>query len=84
MAFYPDERIALFIDGANFHSCGKALEFDIDYKKLLDLFKGKGKLMRASYYTALKENDDYSPLRRFGKGRFKAKGRDESLREDGH
>ena len=63
MAFYPDERIALFIDGANFHSCGKALEFDIDYKKLLDLFKGKGKLMRASYYTALKENDDYSPLR---------------------
>ena len=63
VAFYPDERIALFIDGANFHSCGKALEFDIDYRKLLDLFKTKGRLQRASYYTALRENDDYSPLR---------------------
>ena len=63
MAFYPDEKIALFIDGANFHSCGKALDFDIDYKKLLELFKGKGRLLRASYYTALVENDDYSPLR---------------------
>ena len=63
MAFYPDERIALFIDGANFHSCGKALDFDIDYKKLLELFRQKGRLQRASYYTAIREEDDYSPLR---------------------
>ena len=63
MAFYPDERIALFIDGANLHGTAKALDFDIDYKKLLDLFRGKGRLQRASYYTALVENDDYSPLR---------------------
>jgi len=63
MVFYPDEKIALFIDGANFHSTGKALDFDIDYRKLLDLFKSKGRLQRASYYTALVENDDYSPLR---------------------
>jgi uncharacterized LabA/DUF88 family protein len=63
MAFYPDERIALFIDGANFHSTGKNLDFDIDYKKMLELFKTKGRLIRANYYTALLENDDYSPIR---------------------
>ena len=56
MAFYPDERIAIFIDGANFYSTGKSLEFDIDYKKMLELFKGKGRLIRANYYTALLEH----------------------------
>ena len=63
MAFYPDERIALFIDGANLYSTGKSLDFDIDYKKMLELFKGKGRLIRANYYTALIEHDDYSSIR---------------------
>ncbi len=63
MAFYPDERIALFIDGSNLYSTGKTLDFDIDYKKMLDLFRGKGRLLRANYYTALLEHDDYSPIR---------------------
>lgn len=63
MAFYPDERIALFIDGANLYSTAKTLDFDIDYGKLLDLFRGKGRLIRANYYTALIEHDDYSPIR---------------------
>ncbi|RKQ71456.1 uncharacterized LabA/DUF88 family protein [Litorimonas taeanensis] len=63
MAFYPDERIALFIDGANLHSTGKTLDYDIDYKKLLELFKNKGRLVLAKYYTALLEHDDYSPIR---------------------
>ena len=63
MAFYPDERIALFVDGANLYSTVKTLDFDIDYGKLLDLFKGKGRIIRANYYTALVEEDDYSPIR---------------------
>ncbi len=63
MAFYPDERIALFIDGSNLYSTGKTLDFDIDYRKLLDLFKNKGRLVHAKYYTALLEHDDYSPIR---------------------
>ncbi len=63
MAFYPDERIALFIDGSNLYSTAKTLDFDIDYKKMLDLFRSKGRLFRANYYTALKEHDDYSPIR---------------------
>lgn len=29
--FYRDERLALFIDGANLHATGKALGFNIDY-----------------------------------------------------
>ena len=63
MTFYPDERFAIFIDGANFYSTVKSLDFDIDYKALLKYFKGKGRLQKAFYFTALRENDDYSPLR---------------------
>jgi len=63
MTFYPDERIAIIIDGANLYSTVKTLDFDLDYQKLLELFRNKGKLQRAYYYTALIENEDYSPLR---------------------
>lgn len=63
MIFYPQERIALFIDGANLHSAAKSLGFDIDYRRLLALFAAKGQLLRAYYYTAVMEEQDYSPLR---------------------
>src|ERR1700748_844166 len=63
MTFYPNDRIALFIDGANLYSAAKGLGFDIDYKKLLAEFRTRGVLVRAYYYTAIVENDDYSPIR---------------------
>jgi len=63
MLFYPNERMALFVDGANLYSAAKSLEFDIDYRRLLDLFISKGQLVRAFYYTALMEDQDYSPIR---------------------
>src|SRR5258707_13519585 len=63
MIFYPEERIALFIDGANLYSAARGLAFDIDYKKLLELFRSKGRLVRAFYYTALIEDQEYSPIR---------------------
>ena len=63
MTFYPNDRIALFIDGANLYSASKSLGFDIDYKKLLDEFRKRGLLTRAYYYTALVEDQDYSPIR---------------------
>src|SRR5437870_5553420 len=63
MIFYPEERIALFIDGANLYSAARGLAFDIDYKRLLDLFRSKGRLIRAFYYTALVEDQEYSPIR---------------------
>jgi uncharacterized LabA/DUF88 family protein len=63
MHFYPTERIALFIDGANLYATAKALGFDIDYKRLLALFRTKGLLVRAQYYTALAEDQEYSSIR---------------------
>jgi len=63
MQFYPQERVALFIDGANLYATARALGFDIDYKRLLELFSGKTNLIRAFYYTALIEDQDYSPIR---------------------
>ena len=57
------ERIALFIDGANLYATAKALNFDIDYKRLLKEFQSKGRLVRAFYYTALVEDQEYSAIR---------------------
>lgn len=61
--FYKDERLALFIDGANLFAASKALGFDIDFKLLRQEFLRRGKLLRALYYTALLENEEYSPIR---------------------
>tara|TARA_R110000868_G_scaffold56830_3_gene176074 strand:- start:8451 stop:8996 length:546 start_codon:yes stop_codon:yes gene_type:complete len=63
MTFYPDERIGIFIDGANLFATTKALGFDIDFKRLLDEFRKRGRLIRANYYTALLEHEEYNPLR---------------------
>jgi uncharacterized LabA/DUF88 family protein len=57
------ERIALFIDGANLYATAKALGFDIDYKRLLKEFHSRGRLVRAFYYTALIEDQEYSSIR---------------------
>ena len=62
--FYKDEKLALYIDGANLYATSKSLGFDIDYKSLRGEFSRRGKLLRASYFTALLENDEeFSPLR---------------------
>ena len=63
MTFYPTDRLALFIDGANLYSAAKGLGFDIDYRKLLEEFRKRGVLIRAYYYTALVEQEEYSPIR---------------------
>jgi len=56
-------RIVLFIDGANFYATAKALGFDIDYKRLLADFRTRGTLVRAFYYTAIIEDQEYSSIR---------------------
>lgn len=61
--FDPRERLALFIDGANLFAAGKALGMDIDYRKLLKSFQDKGYLLRAYYYTALLEDQEFSSIR---------------------
>ena len=63
MAWYRDEKLAVFIDGANLYGSARSLEFDIDYKKMLSWAGKQGKLIRAYYYTALVEDNDFSPIR---------------------
>jgi len=63
LGFYPEDKFAVFIDGANLYGATKALEFDVDYKRLLEFLKDQGTLIRAVYYTAIVEDQEYSPLR---------------------
>lgn len=61
--FDPREKIAMFIDGANLYATSRALGFDIDYRKLLSTFQKRAYLLRAYYYTALVEDQEYSSIR---------------------
>ncbi len=63
MLFYPDEKLAIFIDGSNLFATAKSLNFDIDYSRLRRYFADRSRLLRANYYTALIEDAEYSPLR---------------------
>jgi uncharacterized LabA/DUF88 family protein len=58
-----NEKYAIFIDGSNLYAAARGLGFDIDYKRLLELFSQHGRLVRAYYYTALVEDQEYSPIR---------------------
>jgi uncharacterized LabA/DUF88 family protein len=57
------DRLAMFIDGANLYAASRTLGFDVDYKNLLTYFRKQGNLIRAYYYTAILETEEYSPLR---------------------
>src|ERR687898_2031943 len=60
---HEDDRFAIMIDGANLYQSARALGFDIDYRLLLQTFAGCARLIRASYYTALLDDQEYSPIR---------------------
>lgn len=59
----PDDKVAIFIDGANLYQSARALGFDIDYRRLLQSFSKSCRLIRAYYYTALLDDQEYSPIR---------------------
>lgn len=61
--FYSDERLGLFIDGANLYATARGVGFDIDFRRLLREFQGRGYLIRAFYYTALAEDLEVSTIR---------------------
>ena len=63
MPIDPREKIVLFIDGANLYATSKAIGVDIDYRRLLAEFNGRAYLLRANYYTALVEDQEYSSIR---------------------
>jgi len=60
---HQQDRLALFIDGANLYQSARALGFDIDYKRLLRAFSTECRFLRAYYYTALLDEQEYSPIR---------------------
>ncbi len=61
--FHPQDRVAVFIDGANLYQAARALGFDIDYKRLLAALSADCRFVRAYYYTALLDEQEYSPIR---------------------
>jgi uncharacterized LabA/DUF88 family protein len=61
--FLDDERTALFIDGANLYSASRNLGFDVDYRNLLEYFRRNTRVIRAYYYAAVLETEEYSPLK---------------------
>lgn len=63
MNLQKDERTCLFIDGSSLYSTSRSLGFDVDYKKLLDFFASKTHIIRAYYYAAILDTEDYSPLK---------------------
>lgn len=63
MAFYKDEKLALFMDGTNLYSAARGLNLEIDFRKLIQEFRKRGRLLRANYYTTLVETDEHNPVR---------------------
>jgi len=63
MDFNPNERFALFIDGQSLYAASRNLGFDVDYRNLLSFFRKQGRLIRAYYYSAIVESEEYSPLK---------------------
>ena len=57
------EKTVLFIDGSNFYAAARSLGMDIDYARMRAYFAKDTHLIRAYYYTALPEDQEYSPLR---------------------
>ena len=57
------ERTALFIDGANLYATTKTLGLEIDYKRLKRFFEEETHFIRALYYTAITDDQEYSSIR---------------------
>lgn len=57
------ERVAFFVDGANFYQTARNLNVDIDYRRMLTSFVGDAYLLRAHYYTAMADDQEFSSLR---------------------
>jgi uncharacterized LabA/DUF88 family protein len=63
MLFLPHERVCLFIDGANLYAASRNLGFDVDYRNLLEFFRKRSHVVRAYYYSAVLDTEEYSPLK---------------------
>ncbi len=57
------DRVVVFIDGANLYATSKAIGIDIDYRSLLKDFRERCRFLRAYYFTAYLEDQEYSSIR---------------------
>lgn len=63
MLFTHPRRSHCSSNGTNLYGAAKGLKFDIDYERLLELCARKRTLVRAFYYIAVAEDQEFSPLR---------------------
>ncbi|MFT8718609.1 NYN domain-containing protein [Acetobacter sp.] len=63
MINHNNERTSLFIDGSSLYSASRGLGFDVDYRKLLEYFSKRYNLLRANYYAAILDTEEYSPIK---------------------
>jgi uncharacterized LabA/DUF88 family protein len=63
MDFNKNERLAVFIDGANLYQASRSLGFEVDYRNLREYFTKQGILVRVYYYAAMLDSETYSPLK---------------------
>ncbi|MGB2107103.1 MAG: NYN domain-containing protein [Candidatus Puniceispirillum sp.] len=57
------DKTALFIDGSNFYAAARGLNLDIDFARMRSYFAKDTNLIRAYYYTAIPEDQEFSSLR---------------------
>ena len=63
MELDPQDKVVVFIDGANLYATSKAIGIDIDYRSLLADLRTKCRFIRAYYFTAYLDDQEYSSIR---------------------
>ncbi len=58
---YPNERVAIFIDGANMFHASNYLKLKIDYRKLIEILRKDRWLLRAYFYTGIPADRNLPP-----------------------
>lgn len=59
----PQDKVVIFIDGANLYATSKAIGVDIDYRNLLADIRKKCRFIRAYYFTAYLDDQEFSSIR---------------------
>jgi uncharacterized LabA/DUF88 family protein len=54
---------AILIDGPNLYNTAKLLDLEIDFKQLRDYFSATRNVIRANYYTAMTDSEEYTSIK---------------------
>jgi uncharacterized protein (TIGR00288 family) len=65
MRFYPDEKLAVLVDGPNVCHAAKNIGLEIDWGKLQGFLSRQAHLVSSTYYTPLTQDQDgFQPVRK--------------------